>query len=412
MPTEAALREIARKITDPATGFPHPSQAEEDHRREVDAPGEATGRWTGHSPSRWRSARFSPTAFPSGSAARTAPGGHSPSATWSGGTRKPGCRSRTRPSTHVPPTEIQFSVYDSPLSEYSILGFEYGFTLGTAPGPGDVGGPVRRFLQRRAGDHRQLRGRRRGEMGNGERHRPAAAARIRGPGARAFQRSPREVPPPVRAGQHPGGQLHHPRAVLPPPAAAGPAHAAQAARRDDSQEPPAASRARSPRSRTSRRAHSRRCWTIPAAEEGRGGSLLCSGKIYYELAVAARRGEGHDDRPSCASSSCTRSRRSGWQRSSRRYPGINRDALGAGRAAQPRRLVLHAGDVRPLVPAHARSRTSAGRRAPAPPRAPTSRHEREQRRSSRRHSQQARASYRRSPAAARWRRPPESEDGE
>ncbi len=34
------------------------------------------------------------------------------------------------PLTHVPPTEIQFSVYDSPLSEYSILGFEYGFTLG------------------------------------------------------------------------------------------------------------------------------------------------------------------------------------------------------------------------------------------------------------------------------------------
>jgi 2-oxoglutarate dehydrogenase E1 component len=34
------------------------------------------------------------------------------------------------PLAHVPPTEIQFSVYDSPLSEYSILGFEYGFTLG------------------------------------------------------------------------------------------------------------------------------------------------------------------------------------------------------------------------------------------------------------------------------------------
>jgi 2-oxoglutarate dehydrogenase E1 component len=34
------------------------------------------------------------------------------------------------PLAHVPPTEIQFSVYDSPLSEYSILAFEYGFTLG------------------------------------------------------------------------------------------------------------------------------------------------------------------------------------------------------------------------------------------------------------------------------------------
>jgi len=34
------------------------------------------------------------------------------------------------PLAHVPPTEIQFSVYDSPLSEYSVLAFEYGFTLG------------------------------------------------------------------------------------------------------------------------------------------------------------------------------------------------------------------------------------------------------------------------------------------
>jgi 2-oxoglutarate dehydrogenase E1 component len=34
------------------------------------------------------------------------------------------------PLTHVPPTEIQFSTYDSPLSEYSVLAFEYGFTLG------------------------------------------------------------------------------------------------------------------------------------------------------------------------------------------------------------------------------------------------------------------------------------------
>ncbi len=34
------------------------------------------------------------------------------------------------PLAHVPPTEIQFSVYDSPLSEYCVLAFEYGFTLG------------------------------------------------------------------------------------------------------------------------------------------------------------------------------------------------------------------------------------------------------------------------------------------
>jgi 2-oxoglutarate dehydrogenase E1 component len=34
------------------------------------------------------------------------------------------------PLDNVSPEKIQFSVYDSPLSEYSVLGFEYGFTLG------------------------------------------------------------------------------------------------------------------------------------------------------------------------------------------------------------------------------------------------------------------------------------------
>jgi 2-oxoglutarate dehydrogenase E1 component len=34
------------------------------------------------------------------------------------------------PLDNISPEKIQFSVYDSPLSEYSVLGFEYGFTLG------------------------------------------------------------------------------------------------------------------------------------------------------------------------------------------------------------------------------------------------------------------------------------------
>jgi len=34
------------------------------------------------------------------------------------------------PLANLAPDQVQFSVYDSPLSEYSVLGFEYGFTLG------------------------------------------------------------------------------------------------------------------------------------------------------------------------------------------------------------------------------------------------------------------------------------------
>ncbi|MGA2478010.1 MAG: 2-oxoglutarate dehydrogenase E1 component [Spirochaetia bacterium] len=34
------------------------------------------------------------------------------------------------PLGNLSPDKVQFSVYDSPLSEYSVLGFEYGFTLG------------------------------------------------------------------------------------------------------------------------------------------------------------------------------------------------------------------------------------------------------------------------------------------
>jgi 2-oxoglutarate dehydrogenase E1 component len=34
------------------------------------------------------------------------------------------------PLANLAPDQVQFSVYDSPLSEYSVLGFEYGFSLG------------------------------------------------------------------------------------------------------------------------------------------------------------------------------------------------------------------------------------------------------------------------------------------
>ena len=276
----------------PAARVPHPPEAEEDHRREVGAA--ASGRHRGLGVRRVPGVRHAPhwTGFPSGSAGRTAPAAHSPRGTWSGGTPRPGSPCPTRPSPTCRPTEIQFSVYDSPLSEYSILGFEYGFTLGQAAGPGDVGGAVRRLLQRRAGDHRQLRGRRRGQVGHRQRHRAPPAARLRRPGARALQRAPGAVPAPVRPGQHPGVQLHDPGPVLPPPAPAGHADAAQAAHRHDSQEPAAAPPRRFPDCRPGARRLPGGPGRSHAPGERRRRLVLCSGKIYYEL--AARREEQKD----------------------------------------------------------------------------------------------------------------------
>ena len=83
-----------------------------------------------------------------------------------------------------------------------------------------VGGAVRRFRQRRADDHRPVHRVGGKQMAAAQRHRAAAAARLRGPGAGTFQRARGAVPPIVRGGQHPGVQPDDARAVFPRPAAA------------------------------------------------------------------------------------------------------------------------------------------------------------------------------------------------
>ena len=67
----------------------------------------------------------------------------------------------------------------------------------------------------------------------------AAAARLRGPGARALVGAHRALPHPVRRGQHPGRQRHHRRAVLPPAAPPDAPRRPQAARRCSRRRAPA-----------------------------------------------------------------------------------------------------------------------------------------------------------------------------
>ena len=131
-------------------------------------------------------------------------------------------------------------------------------------------------------------------------------------------------------------------AVLPRPAPADEAQLPQAADRDDAQEPAALPGVRlagrgvrhGPLPRGPRRRRRRRPGAGPPGRAVQRQGLLRPGR-----SSAARRRR----RTSrwCASSSSTRSPRSSWRRSLRRYRKARRVGLGAGRVAEQRRLVLH-----------------------------------------------------------------------
>ncbi|CAA9463773.1 MAG: 2-oxoglutarate dehydrogenase E1 component, partial [uncultured Solirubrobacteraceae bacterium] len=84
-----------------------------------------------------------------------------------------------------------------------------------------VGGAVRRLRQRGAGDHRPVHRLGAGQVGTDEPAHAAAAARLRGLGARAFLRAPRALPAAVGGGQPARGVADHASAVLPPAAPPG-----------------------------------------------------------------------------------------------------------------------------------------------------------------------------------------------
>jgi hypothetical protein len=77
---------------------------------------------------------------------------------------------------------------DSPLSEYGVLGFEYGYAMRRPQDAGAVGSAVRRFRQRRADHDRSVHRRRRSQVAARQRPRAAAAARLRRPGAGTLSR--------------------------------------------------------------------------------------------------------------------------------------------------------------------------------------------------------------------------------
>ena len=261
-----------------------------------------------------------------------------------GAVRRRDRRAATRRSRTSATDQARFEVWDSPLSEAGVLGFEYGYSLDSPGRARDLGGAVRRLRERRAGDHRSVHRRRsedkwhrlsglvlllpHGFEGQGPEH---SSARLE----RFLQL--------VRRGQHPGLQPDDAGAALPRAAPPGAAPVAQAAGHHVARR---ACCARRTRSRTlDELAHG----ALPAHHPGRDAStpakvkrvLLCSGKVYYDLlerAPRARPRRRRDRPPRAALPAAAGAAPRGARALRRRHAA----RLGPGRAVEHGRLVLHA----------------------------------------------------------------------
>ena len=124
------------------------------------------------------------------------------------------------PVRNLSADQAPFWVYDSLLSEYAAMGFEYGYSVDARGRARLLGGAVRRLRRRRADDRRRVHLLRRGQVGPALGGDPAAPPWLRGPGPGPLVGAPGTVPADGRREQHDGRDVLVAGQLLPPAACA------------------------------------------------------------------------------------------------------------------------------------------------------------------------------------------------
>ena len=208
------------------------------------------------------------------------------------------------PLNNIRKGQAQYEVIDSMLSEYAVLGFEYGFslaepnalTLWEAQFGDFANGAQIMFDQFISSGRKQVAA----HVGP----RLPAAAWLRGAGPRTLLGAAGTVPDHVRRRQLDRGELYHAGQLLPHPAPAAAPHLPQAAHPHDPQIAPAAQDGDQP----DRGIHHRLVFHRVLWDDAQYGNsktelkpddqirrvVLCSGKVYYDL-LEERDARGLDD---------------------------------------------------------------------------------------------------------------------